>query len=373
MEMKNGDTFGKLTVVGFAHRKNKKYFWNCKCECGSIKIYEQSSLRSGNTKSCGCSRIKHKNLIGKKFGFLMVLKQNGKNIECKCDRCGSTTVKLTTNVVRGNTTSCGCLRKLDDLRGKTFGYLTVESYAGKRIVGKFTQSIWNCVCKCGNKTITLNNALNRGTTKSCGCLHKEIVKKIKKDITGKKFGLLTVLNFVKSSASGSVWLCQCKCGKICEANGCSLKTGDKKSCGCRQGWWRSPVPGLWKDSAAYAKWQRQDPTKRLRHGVSSSIRTMIKSHGGYKRKKSIMNYLDYTIEELRFHLENQWEPWMNWDNYGGKSNDKRKTWWIDHINPHSSFDYKSMNDPSFKECWKLSNLRPMEKKANIIKGDKLFE
>jgi hypothetical protein len=130
------------------------------------------------------------------------------------------------------------------------------------------------------------------------------------------------------------------------------------------------MPGLWKDPAAYAKWQRQDPLKKLRHGVSSSIRGMLKHNGSYKRRKSIRNYLPYTIEELKEHLENLWEPWMNWDNHGGKSNDKRKTWHIDHIKPHSSFDYKSMDDPLFLECWALSNLQPLEKKANISKGAK---
>jgi hypothetical protein len=98
---------------------------------------------------------------------------------------------------------------------------------------------------------------------------------------------------------------------------------------------------------------------------------MIQHHGGYKRKKSIRNYLPYTIEELKAHLESLWEPWMSWENYGGRPNDSRQTWHIDHIIPHSSFPYTSMDDPLFQECWALSNLRPLEKRANMSKGNRL--
>jgi hypothetical protein len=97
---------------------------------------------------------------------------------------------------------------------------------------------------------------------------------------------------------------------------------------------------------------------------------MIKHNGGYKRKKSIMNYLPYTIDELRGHLEHLFESWMTWDNYGGKSDDPRQTWHIDHIVPHSNFAYSSLDDPLLQECWKLSNLRPIDKIENFKKGSK---
>jgi hypothetical protein len=40
---------GKLTVIG----KNKKNYWNCKCDCGNNPIVSSASL-SGGTQSCGC-------------------------------------------------------------------------------------------------------------------------------------------------------------------------------------------------------------------------------------------------------------------------------------------------------------------------------
>ena len=53
------------------------------------------------------------------------------------------------------------------------------------------------------------------------------------DITGKKFGRLTVVS--KSStkaASGSQWVCHCDCGSIVTVARCSLTSGHTKSCGC---------------------------------------------------------------------------------------------------------------------------------------------
>lgn len=49
------------------------------------------------------------------------------------------------------------------------------------------------------------------------------------DLTGKKFGKLTVLNRV--GTKGSRWLCKCECGRTKEVNGQNLRTGHTKGCG----------------------------------------------------------------------------------------------------------------------------------------------
>jgi hypothetical protein len=49
-----------------------------------------------------------------------------------------------------------------DLIGKRFGRLIVNSYAGK---GK-----WECFCDCGNKSIVYGQDLREGKTRSCRCL-----------------------------------------------------------------------------------------------------------------------------------------------------------------------------------------------------------
>ncbi len=55
-----GTKWGKLTVLRegsiYIHVKTLKTAkrWMCVCECGNTCEVRQDSLRSGNTKSCGC-------------------------------------------------------------------------------------------------------------------------------------------------------------------------------------------------------------------------------------------------------------------------------------------------------------------------------
>lgn len=49
-----GQKFGRLTVVRFDHKENGRKYYLCQCDCGNFKIVSNHSLKSGNTKSCGC-------------------------------------------------------------------------------------------------------------------------------------------------------------------------------------------------------------------------------------------------------------------------------------------------------------------------------
>lgn len=52
-----GKTFGAWTVIKFAF-KDKWGIprWECKCDCGIVKIINGQTLRNGQSKSCGCKR-----------------------------------------------------------------------------------------------------------------------------------------------------------------------------------------------------------------------------------------------------------------------------------------------------------------------------
>ena len=54
-----GKRFGRLVVVQYAGvSKNGKATWNCKCDCGiTTGPIVGGNLRTGATKSCGCLRI----------------------------------------------------------------------------------------------------------------------------------------------------------------------------------------------------------------------------------------------------------------------------------------------------------------------------
>ena len=50
-----GKTFGKLTVVSEAGKSScNAIMWLCNCACGNTTKVAAGSLKSGNTKSCGC-------------------------------------------------------------------------------------------------------------------------------------------------------------------------------------------------------------------------------------------------------------------------------------------------------------------------------
>jgi hypothetical protein len=128
---------------------------------------------------------KFKDLTGQRFGRLIVIEKAGQNKnrntlwKCLCD-CGNETIVVSTSLTNGDTQSCDCLRRESvskncfiNLIGQKFGRLTVKEYVGKT-KGKI--SSWKCLCDCGNESIVLSSNLKSGTTKSCGCLFKEMIK-----------------------------------------------------------------------------------------------------------------------------------------------------------------------------------------------------
>lgn len=131
-----------------------------------------------------------------------------------------------------------------------------------------------------------------------------------------------------------------------------------------------------KDKAKiYAKKKKQKPENKIREAISTSVRRALRSNGFLKNGVSFFEKIGYTPEVLRKHLINQFEPWMNLNNFGSYDpetwNEKDKTTWtwnIDHKKPHSEFNYKTMDDLEFKECWSLENLRPYSAKDNIYDG-----
>ncbi len=121
------------------------------------------------------------------------------------------------------------MKKFCDITGKKFGNWTVIGFYNEE--KGFRK--WLCDCSCGTKNkYVYEYNLFKGNSKSCGCLN---IKRFK-DIVGKKFGRLLVLertkNNSKSRPKTAFWRCRCDCGKIISVEGCSLRGGNTKSCGC---------------------------------------------------------------------------------------------------------------------------------------------
>ena len=103
-----------------------------------------------------------------------------------------------------------------------------------------------------------------------------------------------------------------------------------------------------------------DPVYRLECLIRRSICASLKANGWTKGGKTF-DYLPYSPEGLMEHLENLFDEHMTWDNHG-------TYWHIDHIRPHASFKYDSLDHPDFQKCWALENLRPLKASENMSKG-----
>ena len=60
--------------------------------------------------------------------------------------------------------------KLKDLTGEKFNRWTVDSRADSDASGN---TMWNCICECGNKATVAGGSLTAKTSQSCGCYNDE--------------------------------------------------------------------------------------------------------------------------------------------------------------------------------------------------------
>ena len=130
-----------------------------------------------------------------------------------------------------------------DITGQKFGRLTAIEPTNKRNSQGLV--IWKFQCDCGNIVEKVGREVWRGQTSSCGCLKKDLLVKRNtennalKYAIGTQFGNLTIISepFFKKQSRGynESWVqCQCKCGNIIEVRTNNLGTGSTKSCGCIQ-------------------------------------------------------------------------------------------------------------------------------------------
>lgn len=128
-----GRRFGMLTVISREPTVKCYAYWRCLCDCGNETVTKASSLRTGNTTSCGCRKVSYrKEMEGKRFGRLVVtgrpVKMNGYTYwPCRCD-CGTENYLVMGESLRGgNTTSCGCYRSEKSKQSMKWLHITRQS------------------------------------------------------------------------------------------------------------------------------------------------------------------------------------------------------------------------------------------------------
>lgn len=64
-----GERYGRLVVIAQGGKnKNGNARWLCQCDCGSTKVVASYDLRSGNTRSCGCIKQEQRHVLTKTHG-----------------------------------------------------------------------------------------------------------------------------------------------------------------------------------------------------------------------------------------------------------------------------------------------------------------
>jgi len=127
-------------------------------------------------------------------------------------------------------------------------------------------------------------------------------------------------------------------------------------------YWEDLVGCTIEDLTLHLEYRRM--VKFNRH-MSTAIGQSLKKRKGAKNGRHWEDLVGYTIEDLTLHLEKQFEPWMNWDNFG-RSYKLHTKWSLDHIVPLSAFNFTSTNDEEFKLAWGLDNLQPLDTYLNLF-------
>lgn len=299
---------------------------------------------------------KPKDLTNIKRGLITFIKRVGTTDKgqaiwlTQCD-CGTLRERVPSTI--RNNSSCGCNRgvaKRKDYTGQKIGKLTF--ICDTKQSDAFNNALWNMLCDCG-KVVKRSptKLMSNNASAHCGCERIQI---------GQRFNQLVVIEWSPSSNGKQGWKCQCDCGNFTVVTSGNFRT--TKSCGC---WQKSK-----KELSA------KDPAKKLRRKLSGQINRMLRTNGAHKAR-SFLKHVPYTMEELKEHLENLFEPWMDWNNHGSYyvrmwDDNDRATWkWqLDHIIPQSKLPYKSMDDANFHKCWALENLRPYSAKQNLLDSDR---
>jgi hypothetical protein len=188
----------------YPNSKKSSFIWNCLCDCGNLYVVSGSALKNGKSTHCGCKKL-FVTMIGEKYGRLTVLKrvedyvsETGYDISfsCQCD-CGNIIIVRMHSLRSGDTKSCGCLRneifkensnggsKPIDIVGQRFGNLTVLKLSNERSGDGNIK--WECLCDCGNIVNVQTTSLKSGNTVSCGCLKESSIANRLKRYFQKKY------------------------------------------------------------------------------------------------------------------------------------------------------------------------------------------
>ncbi len=110
-----------------------------------------------------------------------------------------------------------------------------------------------------------------------------------------------------------------------------------------------------KQGIQYQHRRRLNPEYRLSRAISKALWAWLKGSKAFRHWEEIVNF---TVSDLREHLESKFRDGMTWENYGSY-------WHVDHVKPLSLCT-------STEEAWTLSNLQPLTKFENLSKNNRFI-
>lgn len=102
---------------------------------------------------------------------------------------------------------------------------------------------------------------------------------------------------------------------------------------------------------------REVPENRVASNLRSRIANVLSGRTKFFKLKEVVGC---SLKELKAYLTALFLPGMSWQNYGD--------WEIDHIKPCVSFDFSKPKEQ--RACFHFSNLRPLWRADNRVKGSR---
>lgn len=193
--------------------------------------------------------------VGTTYGMLTVIerdyeeedvrvssgKQRRAYYRCSCG-CGSTKTVLGSQLYKGITKSCGCMkksqnvgRKVSDKTGMIIGDYEVVMLDNSEVRHTGMHAKWLCRCvHCGRERLIRGSEVEQRKN-LCSCMASGRVSSSSDNLTGMVFGHLTVLRVDNNAKRGSglhtKWVCKCDlCGGTESVNSSALSSGEKVRC-----------------------------------------------------------------------------------------------------------------------------------------------
>lgn len=217
-----GQVFGKLTVLAPAHNVGSYTAWLCRCECGRQAVVATRRLRDGRTKSCGC--LKEENGLHPAY-------IDGTSPE----------MLAAAKIARSNNTSG--VPGVDWMEKKQRWRASICFKGRRRYLGSFEnledavkarkraeEELFDPFLAACSGEIPYSEL--KDIEEVCPPIARDYSQQ-RLDLTGQRFGMLTVLAPAENIGSMTAWRCRCDCGKETVVMTGHLRGGHTTSCGCK--------------------------------------------------------------------------------------------------------------------------------------------